>query len=140
MRRIEVFAGPFIAVDGVTLRTVQGGAIRLADVDGFSRDQVCVDAQGLRFACGLQGRAALTNLVRDRRLTCAVARDLGPETIEAVCRFDAGLTLSERLVVAGWAVPRADKREAYAALVDARCEAGNDRAREASLCAGGRPR
>ena len=61
---------PFLVVDGLTFGPPREVPTRLAGLSGPARTAVCRDALGARWACGLQARAALNNLVRDGDVAC----------------------------------------------------------------------
>lgn len=81
--------------------------VRLARILSVGRNEICADATGRRFACGLQSRAALQNLVAKRAVVCDrlfVARDERRGAIDADCSID-GIDLAEHLIRLGFAFP-----------------------------------
>jgi endonuclease YncB( thermonuclease family) len=60
---------PFDVIDATTFRANEV-TVRLGRVVGTRRGDVCLDAEGLKFACGLMGRAALANYLKTNRLVC----------------------------------------------------------------------
>lgn len=102
-------AGPFLSVDGISLRRGDG-IVRLDRVEGPRADDICEDAGGALWACGLHARAALHNLLAGRALLCTPKRVVVAGTIAADCRFkasDGGVSgdLAASLVRLGWARP-----------------------------------
>jgi endonuclease YncB( thermonuclease family) len=109
-----VLQPPFTIVDGLTVRS-GGNTVRLAQLDGPSREAVCFDNAGGLWACGLRARVALHNLLADRPLDCRVVGQEGTTPL-AHCRRD-GTDLGRALVVAGWARPRLDQQADYGSEV-----------------------
>lgn len=72
-----------------------GVSYRIADLAPVERTRVCIDAQGRRFACGLNAFKALGNIVRGKFLECRILPDEDVEkTAECVIE---GKTLAQIL-------------------------------------------
>jgi endonuclease YncB( thermonuclease family) len=56
-------------VDGDTL-IINGTRIRLEGIDAPETDQVCLDAKGARWTCGIEARDRLTKHVAGRTISC----------------------------------------------------------------------
>jgi hypothetical protein len=110
---------PLYSFDGTSFR--RGDAIVLLwGVNGPKGEDVCLDADGRRWSCGLQARAALHNTVAGRSLQCQPRKALPAGTLAAACRMaDAGgrqgSDLAALLVAQGWARPDAEGQALYAA-------------------------
>jgi len=109
---------PFTVLDSTLI--VSGKArVRLGLVSGLKRDDLCLDEAGLRFACGLRGRAALIGTIGGRRLTCwplflsPPSATPGEATV-ARC-FADGEDVAERQVEEGFARPTSGEGRFYAA-------------------------
>lgn len=98
-------APPYEAQEATTLDTMNR-RIRLTWVGGVRRSTICLSAEGLRFACGLQSRASLQNMVRGRRGVCwpAFWPTASEDEIYADC-FVEGRNLALEQVRAGFAFP-----------------------------------
>ena len=60
---------PYVVLDATSFKNGLS-EIQLLHIEGPTRDAVCKDAEGLRWACGLRARAALHNLLRGTTLSC----------------------------------------------------------------------
>lgn len=106
---------PLSSVDGTSFR--RGDEIvRLRGIEGPARDAVCFDAEGYRWACGLQARAALHNAVAQRSFQCRPRRVIAPSEIAADCAVTGGDgpqgDLARLLVAQGWARPDLEAADA----------------------------
>jgi endonuclease YncB( thermonuclease family) len=111
-----VLEPPYVVLDATSF---ENGLheVHLIDIEGPTRDAVCKDAEGLRWACGLRARAALHNLLRGSMLTCRSINNAAAKRLRASCAI-AGQDLGAALVRNGWARPRSS---AYASeLAEAR--------------------
>ncbi len=105
------FASPFDSFDGTAL--LQGKTrVRFLGIQGPAWDDTCLDEQGARWACGLQARAGLHNLLAGRTLTCLPQRSVGPEEYTARCFLNGkpgeaapARDIATALVELGWARP-----------------------------------
>jgi endonuclease YncB( thermonuclease family) len=97
-------APPYDVIDSMTFRS-QDVRIRLANISGVRRGDVCFGEDSLRFPCGLMGRASLANFMRTNPVTCyPTGQMLDSTTLVAQC-FLAGVDLSEHQIRAGLARP-----------------------------------
>lgn len=84
--------------------------IHLHGVEGPRARDVCLDATGGRWGCGVRARAALHNLAGGKPMSCQPRRAISPTEMEADC-FVEGAEGAERvdvarfLVAEGWARP-----------------------------------
>lgn len=104
-----ILAPPYDVVDAITFRTPRQ-RVRLAGVEGIRRGDVCFGEDGLKFPCGLMGRAVMSNFLRSNRVVCFPAIDRPDpegETILADCYLGA-TDLAERQIRAGLARPTAE--------------------------------
>lgn len=104
--------GPFLSVDGTSLRRGDG-VVSIDRIEGPRADDICEDAGGTLWACGLHARAALHNLLAGRDLVCTPKRVVVSGTIAADCRFKApdgavSDDIAASLVRLGWARPVSD--------------------------------
>lgn len=102
------FGPPFQIDDGLTFGPEKAVRTRLSGLAGPGRDAVCRDKDGYLWACGLQARAALNNLIRARQVTCTPTGPSG-EVVPATCVTD-GVDLGRRLVELGYARSETDHR------------------------------
>jgi endonuclease YncB( thermonuclease family) len=104
-------AAPFVSASGTSL--LRGSEmIRLDGVEGPGASDVCLDESGAKWACGLQARAALHNLLAGSTLYCKPRQSLGPDQITGRCVLGSitGSNWTDRdlaflLVELGWARP-----------------------------------
>ncbi|MCO5089967.1 hypothetical protein [Bosea sp. (in: a-proteobacteria)] len=109
---------PLHSIDGSRFRRGEE-VIRLDRIAGPRTGDVCLDG-AQRWACGLQARAALHNLVAGRSLFCQPRRALADGGIAADCRLEAKGTLpagdvAHQLVRLGWARPVPEGAPEFAA-------------------------
>lgn len=109
---------PYDAVDS-TLFDALDRRFRLVQAQAVPREEVCRDASGRRFACGLQGRASLQNHIVGKTVICRRLFLGDPDKtgiVDARCSVD-GEDLALFQIRAGWAVPSghadAEHRAAY---------------------------
>lgn len=101
-----VLGPPYEAVNSATFDTASL-RVRLGRVRAVGRSEVCYDANQMRFACGLMGRAALKNLLGQRMVICDrlfLPGFAGDGAVAAECRTDEGL-VSASLVRQGFSLP-----------------------------------
>jgi endonuclease YncB( thermonuclease family) len=103
---------PYQVIDALTFLH-DGVAVRLAHLEGPSRNEVCFDADGLMWACGLRARAAVHNEVAGKEIHCQlVSRSArGQELVDC----NHGTDLARRLVELGWARPNPQEEQTYSA-------------------------
>jgi len=115
-----------VALDSISFRIGEKRFYRLADLQGLKANEVCDRPGNTRWACGLGGRAAMTNAMLDKVLTCERIARIDKATVSIRCTLPDGSSLGERMVREGWALPinLADKR--YAEALRARCRLEDD--------------
>lgn len=89
-------------VDGDTI-VVGTTKIRLASIDAPETDQVCLDAEQKRWACGIEARDRLAGHIGSRSIDCAPSGSDVYGRILAVCTV-AGEDLNAWMVHQGWAL------------------------------------
>jgi endonuclease YncB( thermonuclease family) len=77
--------------------------IRLAGIDAPSLDQLCLNATGERWTCGVAAHDALAKHVGDKEWTCHVARTDRFGRSVAKCEVD-GEDINKWMVANGWAM------------------------------------
>lgn len=105
-------SAPYDVVDAMTFRT-GGLTIRIAHIDGLRRGDVCYGEDGLKFACGLMGRAVLANLLRSHRVTCHPSTGQPQEEIVRADCFVGQTDLAEHQIRAGLAQPLVEASGRY---------------------------
>lgn len=90
-------------VDGDTLR-IGDRTLRLNGMDAVELRQLCRNADGSSWGCGLEARDALTEMVAAGGLVCSARGSAGYGRAGGDCRTDALTSLSAELVAQGWAV------------------------------------
>ena len=112
------FGPPFQIDDGLTFGPDKALRTRLSGLTGPGRDAVCRDQDDRLWACGLQARAALNNLIAKRQVRCTPTAP-SDSIVPARCVAD-GVELGRRLVELGYARSEVE----YAAEMD-RARAAN---------------
>jgi endonuclease YncB( thermonuclease family) len=95
--------------------------IRLAGIDAPGLDQLCLDARGERWTCGIAARDALMARAGDKSWTCAPQRTDRFGRVVATC-MAGGEDIQRWMVASGWAITFAAHSKQY--------EADEARARE----------
>lgn len=103
-------APPYLVESGLLFRSERGTRTRLAGLVGPAREAVCLDEQGLLWACGLQARAALLQVIGQGELACTPVQPSDGIVI-ATCAAD-GQDIGRQLVQRGFARPAAETRDA----------------------------
>jgi endonuclease YncB( thermonuclease family) len=98
--------------DTVNLRS---HTVQLANVAGPAADEMCTNASGAVWPCGMRARTALRRLVRSRALECLDLPSPEGAPARATCSA-AGEDLSTWLVEHGWARPTNDAPDDLKAL------------------------
>lgn len=112
-------------VDGDTL-TLGGTTIRLGRIDAPELDQICLNAKGEVWPCGIESRDRLAALIGDREVRCTLngeeptlRRTRGEEPSQrkmlATC-YLADQDLNGWMVQQGWAIPYLRQSFTYAPL------------------------
>lgn len=109
---------PFMILDGQSFSAGKW-AISVRDVLAPQRDAICLDRNDELFACGLQARAALSNLLREGRVNCHVRLPPIHGRFEASCVVGRD-DLAEALVGRGWVRPTGTDERLEAAMREAR--------------------
>jgi len=117
-----VVAGPFepIAADVFTTET---RAFALDGIEGPPASAICLGDGNRLWACGLQSRAALIGLIRDKEPMCQLvsgkpgSKPRDPGTGRWNCSVD-GVDLALRLVEGGWARPTTRNESALLAALE----------------------
>lgn len=98
-------AAPYDVVDSMTFRSGEI-RVRLAHVEGVRRGDVCFGEDGLKFACGLMGRASLANFLRSNPVVCHPVSDPDEASSRIVAQCFVGATdLAQHQIRAGLARP-----------------------------------
>lgn len=95
------FGPPFQIDDGLTFGPDKAVRTRLSGLSGPGRDAVCRDREDRLWACGLQARAALNNLIAKRQVRC-IPTAPSDSVVPAKCTAD-GADLGRQLVELGYA-------------------------------------
>ena len=119
------FGAPVQIDDGLTFGPEKAVRTRLSGLTGPGRDAVCRDKDDRLWACGLQARAALNNLIAKRQVRCTPTAP-SDTVVPARCTAD-DVELGRRLVELGYA--RSD--------VDYQAEMDRARAANAGMWNGG---
>ncbi len=82
------FIGPAYAnaIDGETL-FMRGFEVVLFGIDAVERDQVCQDAMGQDYPCGMQATQALQELVQSERVVCWPLVNVNENRVLAICKL-----------------------------------------------------
>jgi endonuclease YncB( thermonuclease family) len=107
-------------IDGDTL-IINGTHIRLEGVDAPETDQVCLDAKGARWICGIEARDRLKERVAGREISCVDEGADRYNRILAMCSL-AGQDLNRWIVREGLALAYVQYSRQYA---DSEAEARN---------------
>ena len=98
----EPLYGAFRAIDGDSIRGARL-EIRLEGIDAPELHQSCEDAGGHPYACGLEAKAALHEIIAGRTLSCSSrGRDKYGRTL-AFCKA-GDLDINGEMVRQGWAI------------------------------------
>jgi endonuclease YncB( thermonuclease family) len=89
-------------VDGDTVE-IAGKKIRLEGIDAPETDQICLDAKGERWACGIAARDHLSQKAGGKFWKCHVAGTDRYKRSLASCDVD-GLSVNQWIVANGWAL------------------------------------
>jgi endonuclease YncB( thermonuclease family) len=112
---------PYEVEDGLTI-VADSVRLRLARLDGPSTDAICANADNRMWACGLQARAALVNMIRSKPIVCQRVGGEADGPPEAECTLDR-VDIGRILVRQGFARPVGPTERALAVdLRDAKAE------------------
>jgi endonuclease YncB( thermonuclease family) len=95
-------AGIPIIVDGDTVE-IAGKKIRLEGIDAPETDQICIDANGERWSCGITARDQLNQKAGAKLWKCHVGGADRYRRSLAFCEVD-GLNINQWMVANGWAL------------------------------------
>lgn len=117
--RVELtLTPPYEVADGLTIVS-ETRRVRLAGLEGPGSEAACFDPGGRLWACGLQARAALYNLIRMKPVTCRTTGASASDLPLVDCQV--GTTpLARALVQQGFARPVDDGSGLSADLAEAR--------------------
>ncbi|MEY9142039.1 endonuclease YncB(thermonuclease family) [Bradyrhizobium elkanii] len=107
----EISGTPRI-VDGDTIE-IGTTKIRLEGIDAPESDQLCLDASGRKWACGISSRDALSKFAGNRPWTCRVSGSDRYGRSLATCFVD-GQDIERWMVRSGWALAFERYSTAYA--------------------------
>lgn len=93
---------PYDIVDGATFGPEKTRRTRLSGIEVPPRDGICFDDGGKLWACGLQARAALNGIVRQRPIACDPVAPEVDGIIEARCRIE-GNDVGQAMIALGFA-------------------------------------
>jgi endonuclease YncB( thermonuclease family) len=130
---VETGAGGTIAgtarvTDGDSLE-IGNVRVRLFGIDAPEFRQLCKDASGRDYTCGVAAREALAGLIDGRQVACTPAEGPSYDRVVAVCRVDGTgqdkVDLSEAMVRAGRVIElKAHSKGRYAAAERSARDAG----------------
>ena len=103
-------------VDGDTL-TIGATKVRLEGIDAPETDQICLNANGVRWTCGIDARDRIAAHIGVRAVSCA---SNGSDTYKralAICSL-AGEDLNAWMVQQGWALAYVHYSSAYRKVED----------------------
>jgi endonuclease YncB( thermonuclease family) len=130
---VETGAGGTIAgtarvTDGDSLE-IGNVRVRLFGIDAPEFRQLCKDASGRDYTCGVAAREALSDLIDGRQVACTPAEGPSYDRVVAVCRVDGTgqdkVDLSEAMVRAGRVIElKAHSKGRYAAAERSARDAG----------------
>ncbi|EIE27033.1 putative nuclease domain protein, partial [Coccomyxa subellipsoidea C-169] len=110
-----VFRGPARVVDGDTLE-IAGERVRLLGIDAPEKGQMCQDAQGSGYECGVVVKDALTRQIGSSPIECqAESRDMYGRNVSK-CDAPGTGDLGTWLVSNGYAVAYRQYSKEYVAL------------------------
>src|SRR4051794_26732802 len=104
---------PFVIVDGLTFAAGLN-TYRLDNLTGPKANAACRGDDGNLWACGLQARAALNNVIQRATLLCRLSRINGDGTMQVLCAA-GGVDVGAQLTAQGWARPAPGSSDAYGA-------------------------
>ena len=108
------FVGMPRVVDGDTL-TIGAAKIRLQGIDAPETDQVCLNASGQQWTCGLEARDRLAAHIAGREIRC-VSTDIDVYGRELALCSVAGEDLNGWMVREGWALAYVKYSSAYVSV------------------------
>jgi endonuclease YncB( thermonuclease family) len=109
----EDLTGLARVIDGDTI-ALGSRHVRLQGIDAPETDQVCLDAQGERWTCGIAARERLSAHIAGRAITCASQGEDRYGRTLATCSA-SGENLSAWMVREGWALAYVQYSREYVA-------------------------
>ncbi|WP_442581582.1 thermonuclease family protein [Mesorhizobium sp. ASY16-5R] len=97
---------PYVVIDSVSFKQ-EGKKYRLADLDPVPAAKTCKNPDGLRWACGLKSRVALSRLLRAKPIRCAPLGEKDGFVLVECVRNEKDL--GGQMAAAGYAVMSAGK-------------------------------
>jgi endonuclease YncB( thermonuclease family) len=121
-------AGTARVTDGDSLE-IGNVRVRLFGIDAPEFRQLCKDASGRDYTCGVAARETLSGFIDGRQVACTPAEGPSYDRVVAVCRVDGAgqdkVDLSEAMVRAGRAIElKAHSKGRYAAAERSARDAG----------------
>jgi endonuclease YncB( thermonuclease family) len=98
-------------VDGDTL-AIGATKVRLEGIDAPETDQVCLNAKGVRWTCGIDARDKLAGHIAGREINCTSNGTDAYQRTLAICSL-AGEDLNGWMVQQGWALAYVKYSSAY---------------------------
>ena len=98
-------------VDGDTL-AIGATKVRLEGIDAPETDQVCLNANGIRWTCGIDARDQLAAHIAGRVISCSSRGIDAYKRTLAICSL-AGEDLNAWMVQQGWALAYVQYSSAY---------------------------
>ncbi|EAQ34811.1 nuclease (SNase-like) [Nitrobacter sp. Nb-311A] len=111
--RAETILGEAHIVDGDTVE-IGEKKIRLNGLDAPETDQLCLDAKGKKWACGVASRDALAAFSKTRPWSCDVSGNDRYDRFLASCSI-AGQNINQWMVRHGWALAFVKYSDRYVA-------------------------
>ena len=105
------FTGVPRIVDGDTL-AIGTTKVRLEGIDAPETDQVCLNANGIRWTCGIEARDRLTTHIASREVNCISSGVDAYRRTLAICNL-AGEDLNAWMVREGWALAYVNYSSVY---------------------------
>ena len=103
-------------VDGDTL-TIGATKVRLEGIDAPETDQICLNANGVRWTCGIDARDQIAAHIGVRAVSCASNGSDAYKRALAICSL-AGEDLNAWMVQQGWALAYVHYSSAYRKVED----------------------
>lgn len=92
--------------------------IRLAGIDGPSRNQTCKDKVGKPFPCGRLARQYVEDLIANKPVRCEGGTIDRHGQLLALCYLEDGREVNRELVARGWAIAYLRLNKRYQAEMD----------------------
>ncbi|HXQ67349.1 MAG TPA: thermonuclease family protein [Alphaproteobacteria bacterium] len=99
---VAVASGAAIVIDATHLE-IAGRRFKLYGIDAPDIDEVCNDAQGKEYPCGINARQALADLVKGGSVSCLPRGPNESDEMLGVCSLGTS-DLAKAIIDAGWAI------------------------------------